>query len=165
MNKTDQLVIKNVLYGKGLYDDIINIIIEYAKLTLKEQCLDPKSLKRCRKHKDWLERYSKYTELIKGEIIFREKIREIDDRISYLEEFKFSREITKEPSLDGYVYTIYAPKKEFIHPITKEVCYNKQKYIDDFKKYYYEELNKLEYKVRVNNNYNKCALNSRYSLK
>ena len=43
----NSLLIKNVLYTKGLYDDVINIIIDYTKLTLPEQCLDPKSLKRC----------------------------------------------------------------------------------------------------------------------
>src|ERR1700722_17024338 len=62
----DPIEIKNILYTKGLYNDVINLIIDYSKPTLKEQCLDPKSLKRYAKHQKWLHGHAVTMELFRG---------------------------------------------------------------------------------------------------
>lgn len=71
--------------------DVINIIVEFSKPTLKEQCLDKKSLKRIARHKKFVEYYEYLKEINKArlEILkIQEQLRNFsfwDDKVRELE--------------------------------------------------------------------------------
>lgn len=117
--------IREYLYTKDLYDDVINIILDYLNLTIKEQCLDKKSLKRFAKHQNWLKKQN-YNKSIDDKIRHsKEVLREYNNKLQYYTEFIFINNLTPPPMVIRQDrISIFPTKRLFIHPLSKEEVIN-----------------------------------------
>jgi len=103
----------------NLCDDVMNMIVEYCEPTLKEQCLDPKSLKRIEKHKKFLSDYNYFYETNKKFNDYMSSINKLKSKLKYWQEFVLTSEhrVVHESYKNFSSVTI---RLLYTHPKTKE---------------------------------------------